>query len=99
MFFLYLIFLSFVSFSVVILVYGVLVRFLGSESRISRYAQLIVVPLAVIGYDFLTIVTRSYWVGSIPIGLVILLLGYYYLFKHQNRQLTQTVPNKKNKRK
>ncbi len=99
MFFLYLIFLSFVSFSVAILVYGTLLRLLGSESRLSRYAQLFLVPLTVIGYDFLTIVTRSYWVGAIPIGLVILLLGYYYLFKPQNKQLTQNEHQPKNKRK
>ena len=54
-FFIFLCFMSFVSFAVAFLAYGLVIRLLGTASSASRYAQIILVPVAIIGYDFLTI--------------------------------------------
>lgn len=62
-FFIFLCFMSFVSFAVAFLAYGLVIRFLGTEGPASRYGQIILVPLAIIGYDFITM-DRT---GGIPL--------------------------------
>ena len=54
-FFIFLCFMSFVSFAVAFLAYGLVIRLMGTTSSASRYSQIILVPIAIIGYDFLTI--------------------------------------------
>ncbi len=83
-FFIFLCFMSFVSFSVAFLAYGLVVRFMGSTSAASRYAQLILVPLAIIGYDFLTITVEPeyrYVIGALPMLFLGLMLLYYRFVK------------------
>lgn len=79
-FFIFLCFMSFVSFAVAFLAYGLVIRLLGTTSAVSRYSQIILVPLAIIGYDFLTITVPAeyrYVVGGLPILLLGLMLLYY----------------------
>ena len=52
-FFIFLCFMSFVSFAVAFLAYGLVIRLMGTTSSASRYSQIILVPIAIIGYDFL----------------------------------------------
>lgn len=79
-FFIFLCFMSFVSFAVAFLAYGLVIRFMGTTSAASRYCQIILVPLAIIGYDFLTITAPAeyrYVVGVLPMFLLGLMLLYY----------------------
>lgn len=79
-FFIFLCFMSFVSFAVAFLAYGLVIRFLGTEGPASRYGQIILVPLAIIGYDFITMTVSAeyrYVVGGIPMLLLGLMLLYY----------------------
>lgn len=79
-FFIFLCFMSFVSFAVAFLAYGLVIRLLGTTSAASRYSQIILVPIAIIGYDFLTITAPAsyrYVVGCVPMLLLALMLLYY----------------------
>lgn len=79
-FFIFLCFMSFVSFAVAFLAYGLVIRFLGTEGPASRYGQIILVPLAIIGYDFITMTVPAeyrYVVGGMPMLLLGLMLLYY----------------------
>ena len=58
-FFIFLCFMSFVSFAVAFLAYGLVIRLMGTTSSASRYSQIILVPIAIIGYDFLTITASA----------------------------------------
>ena len=79
-FFIFLCFMSFVSFAVAFLAYGLVIRLMGTTSSASRYSQIILVPIAIIGYDFLTITAPAeyrYVIGGLPLlGLMLL----YYRF-------------------
>lgn len=85
-FFLFLIFMSIISFAVAFLAYAMVVRFMGKESTLSRWTQIICVPACVIFFDFITIASGEdkYIVGSIPIALIGLVLLYYYFFKGES---------------
>lgn len=79
-FFIFLCFMSFVSFAIAFLAYGLVIRLLGTASSASRYAQIILVPVAIIGYDFLTITAPAeyrYVVGALPMLALGLMLLYY----------------------
>ena len=68
-FFIFLCFMSFVSFAVAFLAYGLVIRLMGTTSSASRYSQIILVPIAIIGYDFLTITAPAeyrYVIGGRP---------------------------------
>lgn len=83
-FFIFLCFMSFVSFAVAFLAYGLVIRILGTQSAASRYSQLLIVPLAIVGYDFLTITSPSeyrYVIGGLPILLLGAMLLYYRFAK------------------
>ena len=73
-FFIFLCFMSFVSFAVAFLAYGLVIRLMGTTSSASRYSQIILVPIAIIGYDFLTITAPAEY--RYVIGLMLL----YYRF-------------------
>ena len=62
-FFIFLCFMSFVSFAVAFLAYGLVIRLMGTTSSASRYSQIILVPIAIIGYDFLitVLVKAAVW--------------------------------------
>ena len=71
-FFIFLCFMSFVSFAVAFLAYGLVIRLMGTTSSASRYSQIILVPIAIIGYDFLTITAPAeyrYVIGGLPMLL------------------------------
>ena len=79
-FFIFLCFMSFVSFAVAFLAYGLVIRLMGTTSSASRYSQIILVPIAIIGYDFLTITAPAeyrYVIGGLPMLLLGLMLLYY----------------------
>jgi len=81
-FFIFLCFMSFVSFAVAFLAYGLVIRLMGTTSSASRYSQIILVPIAIIGYDFLTITAPAEYryVIRVPGGLPMLLLGLMLLY-------------------
>ena len=79
-FFIFLCFMSFVSFAVAFLAYGLVIRLMGPTISASRYSQIILVPIAIIGYDFLTITAPAeyrYVIGGLPMLLLGLMLLYY----------------------
>lgn len=79
-FMIYMIFMSFVSFAVAFLAYGLVVWMLGTTSTTSRYAQMFFVPLAIVGYDFITITANPayrYYFGGAPMLVLGLMLLYY----------------------
>ena len=83
-FFIFLCFMSFVSFAVAFLAYGLVIRLMGTTSSASRYSQIIHVPIAIIGYDFLTITAPAeyrYVIGGLPMLLLGLMLLYYRFVK------------------
>ncbi|MBQ8417580.1 MAG: hypothetical protein IJX10_02910 [Phascolarctobacterium sp.] len=85
-FFLFLIFMSVISFAVAFLAYAMVVRFMGKESTLSRWTQIICIPACVIFFDFITIASGEdkYWVGSIPLALIGIILLYYYFIKGES---------------
>lgn len=59
---------------------GLVIRLMGTTSSASRYSQIILVPIAIIGYDFLTITAPAeyrYVIGGLPMLLLGLMLLYY----------------------
>ena len=48
-FFIFLCFMSFVSFAVAFLAYGLVIRLMGTTSSASRYSQIILVPMLLLG--------------------------------------------------
>jgi len=79
-FFIFLCFMSFVSFAVAFLAYGLVIRLMGTTSSASRYSQIILVPIAIIGYDFLTITAPAeyrYVIGGGPRPLFFLFLVFF----------------------
>ncbi len=85
-FFVFLVFMSIVSFAVAFLAYGLVVRYLGKEGPLSGIAQVIFIPGCIVLYDFLTITSQEYRyvVGSIPIGIIGAILLYYRLVLGEN---------------
>jgi len=81
-FFIFLCFMSFVSFAVAFLAYGLVIRLMGTTSSASRYSQIILVPIAIIGYDFLTITAPAeyrYVIGGgagAPFWLLVLVFPF-----------------------
>ncbi len=86
-FFFFLLFMSVVSFCVAFLAYAMVVRCMGKVSTASRWAQIILIPLCVIFFDFICIavpIEYRYWIGSIPMALIAAILGYYYFVKGES---------------
>lgn len=94
-FFIFLCFMSFVSFAVAFLAYGLVIRLMGTTSSASRYSQIILVPIAIIGYDFLTITASAeyrYVIGGLPmllLGLMLLTVlvkaAVWMMLRHRQR--------------
>ncbi len=69
-FFAFLVFMSFVSFAVAFLAYGMVVRFMGKDGFLARMGQIILVPACIVIYDFITMAAPQsyrYIIGSIPL--------------------------------
>ena len=58
-FFAFLVFMSFVSFAVAFLAYGMVVRFMGKDGFLARVGQIILVPACIVIYDFITMAART----------------------------------------
>ena len=82
-FFLFLIFMSVISFAIAFLAYALVIRCMGKEGALSRWTQIICIPACVIFYDFICIASGEYkyWVGSLPILVIGCILLYYYFIK------------------
>ncbi|MEG0798561.1 MAG: hypothetical protein RSC56_08025 [Acidaminococcaceae bacterium] len=79
-FFIFLIFMSFVSFAIAFVAYAFVVWMFGTTSTVSRYAQMFLIPLSIVGYDFVTITAPleyRYVVGGAPMLMIGLILLYY----------------------
>ena len=65
--------MSFVSFAVAFLAYGMVVRFMGKDGFLARMGQIILVPACIVIYDFITMAAPQsyrYVIGSIPLVLI-----------------------------
>ena len=82
-FFLFLIFMSVISFAIAFLAYALVIRCMGKEGALSRWTQIICIPACVIFYDFICIASGEYkyWVGSLPLLVIGGILLYYYFIK------------------
>ena len=78
-FFAFLVFMSFVSFAVAFLAYGMVVRFMGKEGMFARMSQILLVPACIVIFDFITIAS-----GSVPLILIAAVAIYYRFVKGEN---------------
>lgn len=85
-FFFFLIFMSVISFAIAFLAYALVIRCMGKEGALSRWTQIICVPACVIFFDFICIASGEYkyWVGSVPLLVIGLILLYYYFIKGES---------------
>lgn len=85
-FFAFLVFMSFVSFAVAFLAYGMVVRFMGKEGMFARMSQILLVPACIVIFDFITIASGEYryMVGSVPLILIAAVAIYYRFVKDEN---------------
>ena len=85
-FFAFLVFMSFVSFAVAFLAYGMVVRFMGKEGMFARMSQILLVPACIVIFDFITIASGEYryMVGSVPLILIAAVAIYYRFVMGEN---------------
>ena len=86
-FFAFLVFMSFVSFAVAFLAYGMVVRFMGKDGFLARVGQIILVPACIVIYDFITMAAPQsyrYIIGSIPLVLIAGIAIYFRFVKREN---------------
>lgn len=80
-FIIFFLFMSIISFCMAFIAYGVIIKFMGTKSDASRYTQMFLIPIVVIGFDLITLgvpIEYRYGVGSIPLGILGLFLVYYH---------------------
>lgn len=94
-FFAFLVFMSFVSFAVAFLAYGMVVRFMGKEGMFARMGQIILAPACIVIFDFITIASGSYryMVGSVPLVLIAGVAIYYRFIKGENFAEKEPTPS------
>ncbi len=94
-FFAFLVFMSFVSFAVAFLAYGMVVRFMGKESFAARLGQIILVPACIVIYDFITIASgdHRYIVGSVPLILIAAIALYFRFVKGESFAEPEPTPS------
>ena len=82
--FLFLLFMSLVSFAVGVIVWVAIIRFLGRGSQKARIFSYILIPVAALGYNFLILAAGKwrYLVGFLPIGVIIGYCLYYRFGNH-----------------
>ena len=66
-FFAFLVFMSFVSFAVAFLAYGMVVRFMGKDGFLARMGQIILVPACIVIYDFITMAAPPWFPDYCPV--------------------------------
>lgn len=82
--FLFLLFMSFVSFAVGVIVWVAVVRFFGRGTQTAKVLSWVLIPVLVMAYNFL-IITAGKWrylVGFLPIALIIGYALYYRFGNH-----------------
>ena len=82
--FLFLLFMSFVSFAVGVIVWVAIARFFGRGSQKARILSYIMIPVIALAYTFL-VITAGKWrypLGFLPIALIIGYLLYYRFGNH-----------------
>ncbi|MDO4178186.1 MAG: hypothetical protein Q4D21_03255 [Phascolarctobacterium sp.] len=86
-FFVFIVFMSLVSFAVAYLAYAMVVKYWGKESSKAKFGQYIIVPAIIVFYNmiiFRSIESGYHWmIGSIPLLLVGGLAIYYYFFENR----------------
>jgi hypothetical protein len=96
-FFAFLVFMSFVSFAVAFLAYGMVVRFMGKEGFAARLGQIILVPACIVIYDFITMAAPQnyrYIVGSVPLLLIAGIALYFRFVKGESfAERTEKTPS------
>ncbi len=95
-FFAFLVFMSFVSFAVAFLAYGMVVRFMGKEGFAARLGQVILVPACIVIYDFITMASQNYRyiVGSVPLLLIAGIALYFRFVKGESfAERTEKTPS------
>ncbi|MCQ2373100.1 MAG: hypothetical protein MJ050_03375 [Phascolarctobacterium sp.] len=83
-FFVFLVFMSLVSFALAFLAYYFVVRIFGKDTFVSRMVQIIGIPLVIVAYDMFVFYVDDSWryfVASIPLAAVVGLALYGYFFK------------------
>lgn len=83
-FFIFLIYMSLVSFAMAFVAYAIVIWIFGATSKLSRYTQIFLIPVAIIGWDLLTItrpIEYRYYVGGVPIAAIAIMLLYYRFVK------------------
>lgn len=86
-FFVFLVFMSIVSFAVAFIAYYAVVKLFGKEGGLSRIAQIIAVPATVVAYDmfcFYVDDSYRYFVACIPLAGIVGLTLYAYFFKRSS---------------
>lgn len=81
-FFVFLVFMSLVSFAVAFLAYGMVIRFMGKDGWMSRLSQIILVPACIVFYDFIVFASPAdyrYIIGCLPL-IAIAVIFFYYRF-------------------
>ncbi len=79
-FFVFLVFMSIVSFAIAFLAYGMVIRFIGKEGWLSKISQIILVPACIVFFDFIVFASPAeyrYIIGSLPLLLVAVIFVYY----------------------
>lgn len=88
--------MSFVSFAVAFLAYGMVVRFMGKEGFAARLGQVILVPACIVIYDFITMASQNYRyiVGSVPLLLIAGIALYFRFVKGESfAERTEKTPS------
>lgn len=89
--------MSFVSFAVAFLAYGMVVRFMGKEGFAARLGQVILVPACIVIYDFITMAAPQsyrYIVGSVPLLLIAGIALYFRFVKGESfAERTEKTPS------
>jgi len=83
-FFIFLIYMSMVSFAMAFVAYAIVIWLFGATGKLSRYTQIFIIPLAIIGWDLLTItrpIEYRYYVGGVPMAAIAIMLLYYRFVK------------------
>ena len=96
-FFIFILILSLISFSVAFLAYGSCLRFFGAQGTRAKVAQIIITPVAVVLWDFLVItrndISRAI-LGALPVIAVICLVVYSKLNNSDEPEPLELAPRK-----
>lgn len=86
-FFVFLVYMSLVSFAMAFLIYYLVIKVFGREGTLSKAAQIILIPLIIVAFDMLVFTmedSMKYFVASIPLAGVCGLALYAYFFKRDD---------------